>query len=142
MYGVIIALWLEIITQIFKIWLFLEHPVRSTKKFYYQHKGRVFYYIKHPIELIFALKNSWKALISFLLAWMITNGWAYILVFTSSGLLNKLAWWYIGILYLPVTPEKVITIPLGLFIHAVLWDKDRLKNRVPRTRHGYICYIK
>ncbi len=69
-----------------------------------------------------------KFLISFFTAWMITNGWAYIFVAVGSAL--KIKWMatvgasYQGILWLPCTPEKLVTIPIAIFIHKILFPRD------------------
>jgi len=56
---------------------------------------------------------DYRYLLCFLIAWMITNGWAYLLL--GIGLLMKCRWLislsgtYLTILWLPFTPEKIIT---------------------------------
>ena len=70
-------------------------------------------------------------LISFLLAWLITNGWAYAML--GLGIWFDIAWAkavsgaYLTFLWLPFTPEKLITIPLALFIQKVLFRR-KIKN--------------
>jgi len=70
-------------------------------------------------------------LISFLLAWIITNGWAYAML--GVGIWLDITWakavsgTYLGILWLPFTPEKLITVPLALFIQKVLFRR-KAKN--------------
>jgi len=66
--------------------------------------------------------------ISFLLAWMITNGWAYILIAVGSGWLRAVAITYASILWLPITPEKLITIPLAIWLQKILFVKRRQLN--------------
>jgi hypothetical protein len=67
--------------------------------------------------------TSWKFLVSFGSAWMITNGWAYVLAVVHTPL-QKIALGYIAFLYLPFTPEKLITIPLAIFIHTKMFKND------------------
>lgn len=64
-------------------------------------------------------------LVSFLLAWMLTNGWAYLLSVIGHGVVRTIALSYVGILWLPFTPEKLITIPLALLIQKKLFIKER-----------------
>ena len=59
--------------------------------------------------------------ISFMLAWFLTNGWAYLLAAIGSGWVRAVALTYISILWLPFTPEKLITIPLAFFIQKILF---------------------
>lgn len=71
--------------------------------------------------------TSWKFVVSFGTAWMITNGWAYILAFAPIpiwGWLRAMAIAYVGFLYLPITPEKLITIPIAIWLHVKLFKKD------------------
>lgn len=76
-------------------------------------------------------------LISFLLAWFITNGWSYILL--GLGIWLDITWAkavsgaYLTFLWLPFTPEKLITIPLALFIQKVLFRKSTKKIKGEKT---------
>lgn len=65
--------------------------------------------------------------ISFFLAWMITNGWAYLLAGLATGWLRGVAIGYITLLWLPFSPEKLITIPLSLFIQKKLFIKKEVR---------------
>jgi hypothetical protein len=58
---------------------------------------------------------------------MITNGWAYLIAFTPLVKSEWIVWvarTYIGFLYLPWTPEKLITIPIAIWIHIRLFKYD------------------
>ena len=80
---------------------------------------------------------SWKGLISFSIAWFITNGHAYLL--GALGLYFNWGWakWYggvyLGILYLPFTPEKLLTFPLAYLTHRILWRENLKENKDERT---------
>lgn len=87
-----------------------------------------------------------KFLISFGLAWLITNGWSYICL--GVGTLFKIKWLmvvassYIAFLYLPFTFEKLITIPLAIFIQTKLFKNDKklrkdLLNMQNQARKDY-----
>lgn len=71
---------------------------------------------------------NWRFLISFFFAWMITNGWAYLFMIIGGAL--KIKWMlavgtsYQTFLWLPCTPEKLVTIPIAIFIHKKLFPKD------------------
>lgn len=76
--------------------------------------------------------TSIKFTISFGTAWMITNGWAYILAFSPIpvwGWLRTTALGYVAFLYLPFTPEKLVTIPLAMWLHVKLFKKDTKTSR-------------
>ena len=71
---------------------------------------------------------SLKFLICFFSAWMITNGWSYIFVVLGPTLkidwMTKVGVSYQTFLWLPCTPEKLVTIPLAAFFNFLLF-KDR-----------------
>lgn len=76
-----------------------------------------------------------RFLLSFGIAWMITNGWAYI--FIIIGTKYKIDWmfnigfFYQAFLWLPFTPEKLITIPLAIFLHTkILTFKDEKTKKL------------
>jgi len=74
---------------------------------------------------------NWRFLISFGLAWLITNGIWYVFAFVPMRLPDWLVWFsvsYIAFLYLPFTPEKLVTIPLAIFIQWLLFRND-IKTR-------------
>ena len=70
-----------------------------------------------------------RFLLCFGLAWMITNGWCYI--FIGVGSYYDIEWMfyvgttYLAFLWLPITPEKIITIPLAIAFLKVLFPKDQ-----------------
>ena len=72
---------------------------------------------------------SIKFLVCFFLAWMITNGWSYI--FLAIGYLKDIDWMlnvalaYQAFLWLPVTPEKLITIPIAMWFNFRLFKDDK-----------------
>ena len=70
-----------------------------------------------------------KLLLSFGIAWLITNGWAYILfiigTIVGNGWLVGISTGYLSLLWLPCTPEKLLTIPLAIIILKLLFPKDK-----------------
>ena len=80
------------------------------------------------IEKVFKLMLNWRFLLCFGIAWMITNGWAYI--FIALGPMLNISWMtivgisYVSFLWMPFTPEKLITIPLAIFFVKWLFPKD------------------
>lgn len=86
-----------------------------------------------------------RLLLCLLLAWCLTNGWSYALLFL--GLTFGIGWMsaigsaYIGFLWFPFTPEKLLTITIALFLlrllfpndqktlHALRIERDRLRER-------------
>lgn len=78
-------------------------------------------------KLIEFLLNP-RFLLCFGLAWMITNGWCYI--FIGVGSYYDIEWMfyvgttYLAFLWLPITPEKIITIPLAIAFLKWFFPKD------------------
>lgn len=67
-------------------------------------------------------------LICFAIAWMITNGWSYVLA--GVGTLLNIKWMmyvgaaYMGLLWFPFTPEKIFTVAIAIFLLKVLFPGD------------------
>lgn len=72
---------------------------------------------------------DWKFLISFGIPWFLVNGWAYVGVALISVM--GMNWFtttsstWLAILWLPFTPEKLITIPIALWLHTRIFKKDK-----------------
>ena len=66
-------------------------------------------------------------IVSFFLAWCITNLWGYVLL--GVGLCFKMGWavkiggGYVALLYMPFFIEKPITIAIAIFFHRILFGK-------------------
>ena len=79
------------------------------------------------LRQIIAFFKDWRNGVSFLLSWMITNGWGWCFMFL--GRLLKIKWMkiagdaYIAFLWLPVINEKVVTVTLAVFIKKVLFRR-------------------
>ena len=88
--------------------------------------------IKNIFKIILKYLKDPKLLLSFIIAWMITNGWAYVML--GFGIFMKIKWMqvtatsYLAILWLPCTPEKLITIPLSVFIYKKLTKRKNKKD--------------
>ena len=78
-------------------------------------------------KLLLLLFNP-RLLLCLFLAWMITNGWSYILL--GLGLLLGIPWMqivagtYLGLLWIPFTPEKLLTVSLAILLLRFLFPKD------------------
>lgn len=76
--------------------------------------------------------KDWRTFVSFLIAWTITNGWCYVFIILGTALkirwMKITGWSYLAFLWLPTTPEKLITIPLAIAIKKGLFnDKRRIR---------------
>ena len=76
-------------------------------------------------------------LICFSLAWLITNGWAYIGFLIGS--LFKWHWLtgvsltYLGFLWMPFTPEKIVTIIIAMALSRFFFPDDDENLRAIET---------
>lgn len=83
---------------------------------------------KEKIKKIIAFLLNPRFLFCFGLAWMITNGWCY--VFLGVGAAYDIEWMiyigttYLAFLWLPITPEKILTIPLAIAFLRLFFPKD------------------
>ncbi|MBQ7133319.1 MAG: hypothetical protein IJO20_02380 [Ruminococcus sp.] len=69
-----------------------------------------------------------RLLLCLFLAWMITNGWSY--VFTVLGTFLNIPWMvvtgtaYMSLLWVPFTPEKILTVIIAIFLMRLIFPKD------------------
>lgn len=84
-------------------------------------KLRAWLYFQYHFTVKHYLKPS--IIVSFGIAWFITNGWAYTFLIIGTPVMRKIALSYIAFLWLPISPEKIVTIPLGLFIQKILFNR-------------------
>lgn len=69
-----------------------------------------------------------RLLLCFGIAWFITNGWSYIALWL--GIHLELTWLaaiggaYLGVLWIPFTPEKILTVIIAFGILKLLFPKD------------------
>lgn len=90
------------------------------------------------IELKSKIKETTKKIVCFLLnprlllclgiAWIITNGWSYIMM--GLGSLFKIPWMiavsgaYLTFLWLPISPEKILTVAIAIGLLRLIFPKD------------------
>ena len=83
-----------------------------------------------------------RFLLCFGIAWLITNGWSYILfalgTFLDIGWMMALGGGYMAFLWLPISPEKIVTVAIAIWLLKLLFPKDEktlavlvdIKNRI------------
>ena len=85
--------------------------------------------IKTWVKKILLFLLNPRFLLCFGLAWMITNGWCYI--FIGVGAFYDIEWMfyvgttYLAFLWLPIIPEKIITIPMSIALLKLFFPKDQ-----------------
>ena len=79
-----------------------------------------------------------RLLLCLAIAWMITNGWSYVMF--GLGMLMKIHWMrvvggaYMSFLWLPFTPEKLMTVVLAIGLMRLLYPRDRRTLGVLRRK--------
>ena len=83
---------------------------------------------KHLLSILMAFLNP-RFLLCFGLAWMITNGWCYLCLLLAAvfswNWLAIVAGAYASLLWLPLTPEKLITLWLSIMLLKRLFPNDQ-----------------
>ena len=63
------------------------------------------------------------------LGWMITNGWSYVMLAVGTwlqiGWMIAVAGAYLTFLWLPISPEKIVTIAIAMWLLKVLFPDDQ-----------------
>lgn len=84
---------------------------------------------KHRLKKLFLFITNPRLLFCFGIGWMITNGWAYILLGLGTWLENQ---WLLGIsgaylafLWFPFSPEKIVTVAIAIFLLRWLFPGDQ-----------------
>lgn len=106
-------------------------------------KVRIYRQIKKWVMVIL----NPRLLLCLFIAWMITNGWCY--VFTVLGTLLDIPWMtvtggaYMSLLWVPFTPEKIITVIIAIFLMRILFPNDEktigvLHDELHKLKVSYI----
>lgn len=81
-----------------------------------------------------------RLLLCILIAWLITNGWSYILfaIGTHFGIhwMTAIAGAYLTFLWLPVSPEKLVTFAIAIGLLRWLFPNDEKTLAVLKEFHG------
>ncbi len=84
--------------------------------------------IKQKIKKIVRFIVNPRFLLCFGIAWIITNGWSYILLgvgtYYGIGWMAAVAGAYLTFLWLPISPEKIVTVAIAIFLLRLMFPKD------------------
>lgn len=85
--------------------------------------------MKKKIRRIVRFLANPRLLLCMLIAWFITNGWSYLAlaIGTSCGIkwLTAIASAYLAFLWLPVSPEKIVTVAIAIALMKKLFPDDK-----------------
>ena len=90
---------------------------------------------KLPKDKIKASVKKWvqlclnpRFLLCFGIGWMITNGWAYVMlglgVLLDVGWARTVASAYLTLLWIPMTPEKILSVAIAILLLRKLFPND------------------
>ena len=88
--------------------------------------------IKIKLKQFWHIYGTPKMLVSFGIAWLITNGWSYVCLYI--GKMYGITWLttisasYIAFLFLPFTVEKIVTIWIATRLHKIIFRVE-LENK-------------
>lgn len=102
--------------------------------------------MKKKLKTILFFITNPKLLLCLAIAWLITNGWAYILL--GIGTFFKIKWMvaiasgYLAFLWLPVSPEKILTVIIAMVLLRLFFPNDSktlavIKNMYARTKSKF-----
>ena len=95
--------------------------------------------MKNKIKIIVQFILNPRLLLCIAIAWLITNEWSYILF--AVGTYFKIEWMsavagaYLTFLWLPISPEKVITFAIAIVLLRRLFPNDQKTLAVLRKLH-------
>lgn len=85
--------------------------------------------IKAKIKKFVQFLLNPRLVLCFGLAWMITNGWSYILLgigtYFGIGWMIAVSGAYLTFLWIPVTPEKIVTVAIAILLLRFLFPNDK-----------------
>ncbi len=95
--------------------------------------------MKEKIKKVMKFILNPRLLFCFAVAWMFTNGWSYVLF--AIGTRYEIGWMvavsgaYLAFLWLPISPEKVVTFAISIVLLRWLFPKDTATLAVLRDLH-------
>ncbi len=99
--------------------------------------------MKQKIKKIIQFIVNPRLLLCMGIAWLITNGWSYILLgigtYYGIGWMVAIAGAYLTFLWLPISPEKIVTFIIAIALLRFLFPKDEktlavLKNGFDKAK--------
>ena len=87
-------------------------------------KRKLKYYLKIAVQFVL----NPRLLLCFGIAWMITNGWSYVLfglgTYFGIGWMVAVGGGYMAFLWIPATPEKIVTVAISIALLRFFFPND------------------
>ena len=96
--------------------------------------------MKQKIKKLLLFITNPRLLLCVLIAWMITNGWSYVLF--GMGTYFRIGWMiavssaYLALLWFPFSPEKLLTFAIALALLRWLFPRDEKTLAVLRDMYA------
>ena len=99
--------------------------------------------MKERLKKVLQFIANPRLLLCFGLAWIITNGWSYILLAVGTwlgiGWMIAVSGAYLTFLWLPISPEKIVTVAVAMALLRFLFPNDQktlgvLKNMYAKLK--------
>ena len=91
-------------------------------------KEKIIAKLKHYLKTAVLFVLNPRLLLCIGIAWLITNGWSYIMLgigtFWGIGWMIAVSGAYLAFLWLPATPEKIVTVAIAIVLLRFLFPKD------------------
>ena len=96
--------------------------------------------MKQKLKKVLQFLLNPRLLLCLGLGWMITNGWSYVLMGIGTWLGNEwmmgVAGSYLALLWVPMTPEKIITVAIAIGLLRWLFPRDQKTLKVLKNMYA------
>ncbi|MBR3978272.1 MAG: hypothetical protein IKJ94_01450 [Oscillospiraceae bacterium] len=95
--------------------------------------------MKEKIKKVLQFLLNPRLLVCLAVAWLITNGWSYVMF--AFGTYFEIGWMiavsgaYLAFLWLPVSPEKIVTVAIAIALLRFLFPRDEKTLAVLRNMY-------
>lgn len=95
--------------------------------------------MKEKLKKVFQFIFNPRLLACIAIAWFITNGWSYILfgigTYYQIGWMTAVAGAYLAFLWLPISPEKIVTFAIAMALLRLLFPHDTKTLAILKSWH-------
>lgn len=95
--------------------------------------------IKKGLRKVVQLVLNPRLLLCFGIAWFITNGWSYLVfglgTYLDIGWLAAIGGAYLAFLWLPISPEKLVTFAIAILLLRLIFPNDQKTLAVLKEWH-------
>ena len=96
--------------------------------------------MKEKLKKVLQFIANPRLLLCFGLAWIVTNGWSYILLAVGTwlgiGWMIAVSSAYLAFLWLPISPEKIVTVAIAMGLLRWLFPNDQKTLGVLKTMYA------